>query len=415
MLFENTEAFLLSTISMANINKKLNIWEEEGLISEEQTQAILAFENQDNKGQSNWWLYSLLILGVAIIGLGIISIIAANWALISDEVKLGSAFLLLGVMAAAIVWLQSRPVTPWFDTLIAAFMLMCLATIGLIAQIYHVQGKWYQALLLWGVISFPLATFARHLLIPFFWVSLFLHGLVWSSIDLTTVRHSRDLYQELPAILLLAPLLAAVFYLLGQRLSMLAKFRSSFYFWFQISLLVALVAIDLIRSGGESQNFVTAWYIPAWIAATALAALILSNPAYRILNKALLLAALSLLLLYYIPDWFFTGTTRYTFSAIEANQQASLFFADDLRAPVLTIMILFLYAIHTANSGRHRTFNLITFLIGLRFVVLYFQAMGGLAATGLGLIISGLLIIGIAWFWYRSRDYLQRWSKELSK
>lgn len=399
---------------MVNLNKKLDLWEEHELISAEQVDAILAFESEDKHEPSNWWLYSLLTLGAAIIGLGIISLIAANWALIPNTVKLGSAFLLLIVTAASLVWLQNRPASPWFDAILAAFLIICLATIGLIAQIYHVQGQWYQALFLWGVITFPAATFARHLFVPFFWTTLFLHGAVWSSIDLTTVRDPSDVYRELPALLVLAPLLAAVFYHLGYRLKRLAQFQRSFFFWFQITGFIALIAIDIMRSGGESQQYETLWYLPSWLAAAALAALILMREDYRPLNKILLVSAIGLLLLYYNPDILFSGMTRYTFSAIDSGTQASLLMADDLRAPFLTILILFLYALHAGNSGHHRTFNLITFLIGLRFVVLYFQAMGGLAATGMGLIISGLLIIGMAWFWYRSRDTLQRWSKELS-
>jgi len=152
---------------MINLNKKLDLWEENELISAEQVDAILAFESQDKREPSNWWLYSLLTLGVAIMGLGVISLIAANWALIPNTVKIASAFLLLTTTAAGLVWLQNRPASPWFDAVLAAFLIICLATIGLIAQIYHVQGQWYQALFLWAVITFPAATFARHLFVGF--------------------------------------------------------------------------------------------------------------------------------------------------------------------------------------------------------------------------------------------------------
>ncbi|TXH72324.1 MAG: hypothetical protein E6Q85_06585 [Thiothrix sp.] len=197
-------------------------------------------------------------------------------------------------------------------------------------------------------------------------------------------------------------------------MAILHKTSSSFFFWFQISALIALIAIDLMRSGADTQVFDWHWYLPAWLTAALLIALILLRRAYKSLNKSLLIAAILLLVLYYEPSILFTGQTRYTFSALDSVARAGIWSADDIRAPVLTILILFLYAIHAGNSGYHGTFNLITFLIGLRFVVLYFQSMGGLAATGVGLILSGLMIIGIAWFWYSSRDRLQNWSKELS-
>ncbi len=397
---------------MTLIEKKLQIWEQQGLINGDQYDAILAFE-QGEKQNSNWWLYSLLMLGSAIIGLGVISLIAANWAKIPDGLKLGANFLLLVSLAVVIFWQKQKPKKPWVDALITAFIIICLASIGLIAQIYHINGRWYHAILLWSVISLPIVLFARHLFVHFLWVSLFINAAVWSCIDLAG-GNLRNIMRELPAVLLLAPLLSATLYLLARRVHLLYRTTSSFFFWFQISALIALVAIDLIRSGGETQFFEWRWYLPSWIAASILIALIALRPAYRPLNKGLLIAAILLLIIYYYPDILFTGQTRYKFSALDSTERASIWLADDIRAPALTILILFLYAIHAGNSGYHRTFNVITFLIGLRFVVLYFQAMGGLAATGVGLILSGLMIIGIAWFWYSSRDLLKSWSKELT-
>lgn len=412
MPLNNKLLSLGETQRMTLIEKKLQVWEQQGLINGDQLDAILVFERGE-KQNNNWWLYSLLILGSAIIGLGVISLIAANWVKISDSLKLSTDFLFLGVFALSIFWYQRQSKYIISDILITAFIILCLASIGLIAQIYHINGRWYHAILLWSVISLPIVLFARHLMVHFFWVSLFINAAVWSIVDLAG-GNLRNIMRELPAVLLLAPLLSAALYLLARRVATLHKTSSSFFFWFQISALIALVAIDLIRSGGEAQVFEWPWYLPAWLTATILIALIATRRAYRPLNKGLLIAAILLLVFYYQPDILFTGQTRYTFSALDSSSRASIFLADDIRAPVLTILILFLYAIHAGNSGYHRTFNLITFLIGLRFVVLYFQAMGGLAATGVGLILSGLMIIGIAWFWYSSRDLLKKWSKELT-
>lgn len=397
---------------MTLIEKKLQVWEQQGLINGDQYEAILTFEQGGNQN-NNWWLYSLLILGSAIIGLGIISLIAANWIQIPDSIKLGIDFGLLISLAGVIFWYQQQTKHLISDTLIVAFIILCLASIGLIAQIYHINGRWYHAILLWSMITLPIVLFARHVFVHFLWVSLFINAAVWSSVDLAAGQ-LRSTMRELPAVLLLAPLLAASLYLLARRIALFHKTSASFFFWFQVSALIALVAIDLIRSGDDTQIFEWRWYLPAWMTAAFLIGLILTRSVYRPLNKGLLIAAIVLLVLYYQPDILFTGQTRYTFSALDAAARTSIWQADDIRAPILTILILFLYTIHAGNSGYHRTFNLLTFLIGLRFVALYFQAMGGLAATGVGLILSGLMIIGIAWFWYSSRDRLQHWSKELT-
>lgn len=399
---------------MASLNKKLQHWLKEGLLNESQYNAILHYEQTEGKANNHsWWLYSLLILGCSIIGLGIISLIAANWAFIPDTVKLATAFSALGGLAAAIIWRQNATDTLWSDVLISTFIILCLATLGLIGQIYHISIYWYYTLLLWSAITLPIVFFARGLFPYFLWTSLFLPALVWSGVEFSAGDLSHA-YQQIPALMMFTPLLAASLYTGTFLLPGLQKFRSSLFFWFQITGLVALTYIDIIRSGGEMREFALAWYLPGYITAALLAVAILLRPDYRPLNKTLLLACMLLFLLFYHPFLVFDGNTRYTVLA-ESAQAMSFWAADDIRAPLLTILILFCYATHAGNSGHHNTFNAITFLIGLRFVILYFQAMGGLAATGVGLIMSGLMIIGIAWFWYKSRARLQRWSKGLNE
>ncbi|EIJ36378.1 DUF2157 domain-containing protein [Thiothrix nivea] len=395
-----------------NNTKKLHQWLQAGLITPAQQAAILAFE-AEHPQRSNWWLYSLMILGTAIIGLGVISLIAANWADIPDNIKLGADFALLGLLAIGIHWqYPNRQHGVWFEVLLVGFMLLCLASIGLIAQIYHIGGKWYHALLFWAVITSLLSLFARNLFTRLFWVTLFLHGVVWSTIALTSHDFSHRM-EELPAALLFTPLLAALLYYLAVYVKQLHGYANSLFFWFQLSAMVALAFVDIARSGGEMHDYQTLWYLPAYVAAAILAAGILLHQEYRLLNRLLLLGALGLLLLYYHPDLLFSGAQRYTLFGTSTHADVSFWQADDIRAPLLTLLILFLYAVHAGNTGHQRAFNLVTFLIGLRFVILYFQAMGGLAATGIGLIVSGSLIINLAWLWYKGRNRLRQWTKGL--
>lgn len=397
---------------MTLMKSKLERWQQAGLLTSEQVDAIISFESQHPQ-RANWWLYSFMILGAVIIGLGVISLIAANWADIPDGVKLAADFLLLAVLAGGIFQQHTNQQHGvWFEVLLVSFLLLCLASIGLISQIFHVSGQWYHALLFWAAITFLLSLFARNAFTRFFWVTLFLLGVLWSIVE-AMGWHFRHTLDEFPAVILLAPLLSALLYQLCMQVKWLHGYAQGLFFWFQISAIVALAFADIARSGGEMTDYQTTWYIPAYIAAAILAVGIVLHKDYRLLNKLLLLAALALLLLYYQPDWLFTGEQRYTLFGLHDHNNVSFWRADDIRAPLLTLLILFLYAIHAGNVGHHRTFNLVTFLVGLRFVILYFQAMGGLAATGVGLIVSGLLIIGITWLWYKGRDRLRTWTKEL--
>ena len=45
-------------------------------------------------------------------------------------------------------------------------------------------------------------------------------------------------------------------------------------------------------------------------------------------------------------------------------------------------------------------------LLGIRFILLYFQSLGGLATTGIGLIVAGIIIISLAVLWFRFNKLL---------
>ena len=49
-----------------------------------------------------------------------------------------------------------------------------------------------------------------------------------------------------------------------------------------------------------------------------------------------------------------------------------------------------------ARAGARALFGLAFGMIGLRLLILYFEAIGGLTATGLGLIGGGVLCLGLA-------------------
>ena len=397
---------------MGTSQRKLEQWQQAGLITPDQIRAILAFENQ-HASRTSWWLYSIMILGVVIIGLGVISLIAANWADIPDSLKLSVDFAALSLLAIGIYWqYPQREQRIGLETLIAGFMLLCLASIGLIAQIFHTGGEWYHALLFWSVITFGISLFAHNLFTRFFWVTLFLHSVIWSIEALNGWHHEHNL-DGFPSMLLLAPLLTAVLYYASTHVRALFGLSSSVFFWFQITAIMALIFVDVSRSGGELADYQVAWYMPAYITAGILAAGIVLHRDYKLLNKILLLACLGLLLAYFHPDLLFTGHSRYSLFGSSPHDGVSFWQADDIRAPLMTLLILFLYAIHAGNSGHQNSFNVATFLIGLRFVVLYFQAMGGLAATGVGLIVSGVLIMSMAWLWFKSRERLSQWTKGL--
>lgn len=156
------------------IDSKLGEWQQKGLISAEQLQAISLYEQ---KNKNDYMLPGFVWLGIAIVVLGIIAIVAANWALIPDLVKLVVCFILLAVTAASCYRFRERLLL--FDGLLFLLALLCLAAIGLIAQIFQTGGALYQALILWAIITLPLTLQAKKPFLARVWAWLTVFAIGW--------------------------------------------------------------------------------------------------------------------------------------------------------------------------------------------------------------------------------------------
>src|SRR5690606_21255284 len=79
-----------------SFKRKITKWEQAGLISPDQSAAILAFE-KEKKGRN--LSVQLSRVGIIAIFLGVLSLVAANWQGISPEFKLIGHFVLNAAVA----------------------------------------------------------------------------------------------------------------------------------------------------------------------------------------------------------------------------------------------------------------------------------------------------------------------------
>ena len=79
------------------------------------------------------------------------------------------------------------------------------------------------------------------------------------------------------------------------------------------------------------------------------------------------------------------------------------------------IFAAFMLAIYHAVGGRFKFFSSMTLLIGIRFLIIYFQVFKDLAQTGFGLIFSGVLIIILTYGWFKMRRKIEEQVKEVLK
>lgn len=368
------------------IKHRLQRWCDQGLISEAQLQAILSFEAE--QGRHGWIYFGFLALGVVAISLGVIALIAANWDGMSDAMKLGADFVLLAVCAGGVYKLRQRQSWIWHEVFLTAYGLLVLASIGLIGQIYHLDGEFADAALFWSVVTLPLLLMARYKLFPFIWTGLMLFALLSRVIDNMSFMGYEDRYALM---LISVPLLCLLVANVLAYFQQLRPTYSCFYFWAIAGGILSVWFLDLIYP--ELRGYIGPfnpslfWACVVVFIITLLSGLLMRH--YTQLQRTILYGVFAIYGLLGTMFWFS--------------------FKVDVVSAACNIGFAMLLAMFFAAGGRYKLFNLFLALAGVRFLVVYFQLFGGLAMTGIGLVVSGLVIIGLVVLWQRSRHRLAAW------
>ncbi len=137
----------------ARLERELAAWRAEGLVDEDTARRLAARYQFDHEEGRSLATLAVYLLGVLLIGGGVLSLVAWNWAALPAAAKL----LLIGsAMAAAHVygWRMwrvdgTRPKLGHALTVLGT--LIFGADIGLVAQVFHISGAWYNGFLAWAV------------------------------------------------------------------------------------------------------------------------------------------------------------------------------------------------------------------------------------------------------------------------
>lgn len=373
-----------------NLEKSLKRWAEAGLISEEQSGRIISFERDEPS--ASWVIYGLSGLGVVVALTGIISVIAANWYEISPAAKLILYFISIAGLGLVTHRFRNRPGVVR-ESLFSAFGLYVLAGIGLTGQIYHLRSDGYQALFFWLAIILPVTLNTRGRLLNNLWfIGLITAVSIWIAAmpyrDPTRIFYAA----AIPYLVLGAG------YGFGHILP--ENFARAGRLWsYAVILTVFAVAGNFMWvNGSENSRDLENWRHLAWIMigagglAAVLAALRKIQPG-SLLSAAIFITIGASLLLCAVPVAVPVGRHEIIGCA--------LFIAAWGGAATVAAAI-----------ERKRLFDLCALVIGIRFVVIYFEVFGSLAATGIGLIISGGVILGTAYLWHKYRGRLARTIRE---
>lgn len=150
--------------------KELEKLNKEGLITPQQVENIIGYYKSNTDNNKIW--KRLFIIAGLLIALGIILIIGANWSLIPNFLKVSIDFILF----LALVYTDYCFITNNKKNLSEVFLVisffMVAGTIGLIAQVYNLDGGWLSFARFWMFLAIPFVFLSKTFLINILWLLL---------------------------------------------------------------------------------------------------------------------------------------------------------------------------------------------------------------------------------------------------
>lgn len=358
---------------------KLADWRREGFIDADQAERITAFEAVRSRPKL---ALALAVLGAFTIGVGIIAIIAANWDEIPISLRLG-LHVAVNLGLGGTIWYWARQRDPDLTARVeGGVLLLSLSTLGLIAHIgqsFQLQGTTAGLLGGWLLLATPFTlALARGGLNRWVWtLGLF----AWLLFTLDEHEHWLNDHRLMTSCLTL--FLAALYALRAACPPLPPAWARHCG---QVTVGGAILGVTLMLliigplMGGHPVGAPvrTDGLIGAGIGFLALAGAHLLVPADRRGTRAGLGLAVALAPPLAILPLLLTGVT----------------------AAIVTGVAFCLYWIGLARlaliAQQTNWFRLAVALIAVRVFVAYLDAAGGLMATGLGLVLAGLVLIALA-------------------
>lgn len=175
---------MLSDKFRRQLRQEADKWRTEGLIDDylyEQLCDRYQFNDLETVAR-NRFIVILLGLGSVLLGLGVITFVAANWQTWSREFKVILLLSLFVGINTAGFYLWRRPAERWQRRLGQALLLLGALVLGanmaLMSQIFHQSGRLYQLYLLWGLGVLAMAYSLRLTLLGVLAILLVLLGYV---------------------------------------------------------------------------------------------------------------------------------------------------------------------------------------------------------------------------------------------
>lgn len=363
--------------------RKIAAWHDAGLIDAETRDRLLAYEAAHARPLALWAVFGI---GALAIGLGLVSVIAANWEDIPGQLRL-AVHLAAVAGALAALFLREQQLaerSPWaVEALVFVTAALGLTFFGHLGQVYQTSSPLWQPLATWLALFAPLLLLAGRS-----WPAALavLGGAVWCVWDYAFTLTGYDAGRPGTALLLWVAFVTALPVLFAPAAAWLRGRSERRDFWRRLEQLALAYAVagasfaTAIASGdgfGQGDGLARDWTSMAVMAAVALAAG-LGVMAVR------------------------QGTSGRMGGAIIAGAAAvplPAYALNDLDVPAALLFMALWAGIAAAALIAHwrGVFQLAVAAIALRLIILSFELASDLLLSGFGLIAAGVMILGVAW------------------
>lgn len=364
------------------LDRKLEAWLAAGVIDAGTVERIRGFEAHEKAAGRPVLLWAIIGLGLLALVLGILLLVAANWDRIPHALKLG-VHMALTIGAGLLVWRATEQRRPWLREG-GLFVLagLVLGGITLQSQIYQLSGPIWRPLLAWLLLMTPAILLAGQ-------TRLAGHG--WAAMLLATTstlawdhQGESGWWLAVHGFWMASPVLLLL-------LSALPWFHRH-----EFGRALADTGLITLLAGASFAHFAWAvdirladaveWLARMVVPALCVAWLVAAGRRWKLVPGSLLLPL--------------------TIGPLVAVGLALCIPHGDgwpwrLAGFLIYVLMWGWIALGASRAGHALLFAVAVAAVALRLFIVYLELFGSLASTGLGLVIGGVLLIGLAAGWHR--------------
>jgi len=360
-------------------NRKLQSWQEAGLIDAATRERIEAWEAEHSRPLALW---AAIGIGALAIGLGVISVVAANWEEVPGMVRLALHLVLLAGLAGFIGLRGDRLEAehPWgLEAALFVLAVLGMTFFGHLGQVYQTSSPLWKPLAAWLLLFAPLILQRGQ---SWLTAALLMGTLIYACWDYV-LQTDRPYWDREEGPYLWYTFITAAPVLMASFAAWMRERTGGGAFWKrleQMALAYALGGASLICIAAGYEKFdeqvlsLGSHAIRAIIGLAAGAGVYFARREISGLASGAILAGAGLIGLILQP------------------------IAGEGLIGGLFFMLLWAWVAALAlKAGWRGAFQLAVALIALRLIILSFELASDLLTSGFGLIVAGMMVLAVAW------------------